>query len=70
MRGSRWVVGASAVAMLGWGTVLPYARRRAPLAFIGALASFGSYAIALWAMTRAPVATVAPFSVTEPPVTS
>ena len=23
-RGSRWVVGASAVAMLGWGTVLPY----------------------------------------------
>lgn len=24
MRGSRWVVGASAVAMLGWGTVLPY----------------------------------------------
>ena len=25
----------------------------------GALASFGSYGIALWAMTRAPVATVA-----------
>ncbi|HEY0239956.1 MAG TPA: MFS transporter, partial [Friedmanniella sp.] len=24
MRGSRWVVGASAVGMLGWGTVLPY----------------------------------------------
>jgi MFS family permease len=24
VRGSRWVVGASAVAMLGWGTVLPY----------------------------------------------
>ena len=24
MQGSRWVVGASAVAMLGWGTVLPY----------------------------------------------
>ena len=24
VRGSRWVIGASAVAMLGWGTVLPY----------------------------------------------
>lgn len=43
----------------GLAVVLPYARARAPMAAAGALASFGSYAIALWAMTRAPVATVA-----------
>ena len=39
--------------------VWPYARRRAPVAVLGASASLGSYGIALWAMTRAPVATVA-----------
>ena len=38
---------------------LPYARARWPVAAGGALASLGSYGIALWAMTRAPVATVA-----------
>lgn len=36
-----------------------YARRRWPIAAVGALASLGSYAIALWAMTVAPVAMVA-----------
>ena len=36
-----------------------YARHRWPIATIGACASLGSYGIALWAMTRAPVATVA-----------
>ena len=41
------------------GAMLPYARRRWPIALVGALASMGSYAIALWAMTKAPVATVA-----------
>jgi phosphonate utilization associated putative membrane protein len=35
-----------------------YARRRWPLALLGGLASLGSYGIALWAMTRAPVAAV------------
>ncbi len=39
--------------------VWPYARARWPVGLMGAMASFGSYAIALWAMTRAPVATVA-----------
>ena len=34
-------------------------RARWPLALLGTLASLGSYAIALWAMTRAPVAAVA-----------
>ncbi len=36
-----------------------YMRGRWPLAFMGTLASLGSYGIALWAMTQAPVATVA-----------
>ncbi len=39
--------------------VLPYVRKRWPLALLGAIASLGSYGISLWAMTRAPVATVA-----------
>lgn len=37
----------------------PYARKRWPIAAGGAIASLGSYGIALWAMTRAPVASVA-----------
>lgn len=36
-----------------------YVRRRLPVAFLGTAASLGSYGIALWAMTRAPVAVVA-----------
>ena len=36
-----------------------YVRRRWPVAFVGGAASFGSYAVALWAMGRAPVASVA-----------
>jgi drug/metabolite transporter (DMT)-like permease len=51
--------GLVVLARRGWATAVPYARQRAPLALAGALASFGSYAIALWAMTHAPVATVA-----------
>ena len=43
----------------GRRAILTYARRRAPLAALGGLASLGSYGIALWAMTRAPVAAVA-----------
>lgn len=39
--------------------VLAYARQRWPLLAAGGLASIASYAIALWAMTRAPVASVA-----------
>ena len=39
--------------------VVAYARRQWPVATLGALASAGSYGIALWAMTRAPVASVA-----------
>jgi uncharacterized membrane protein len=39
--------------------ILAYARRRWPVATLGGSASIGSYAIALWAMTQAPVASVA-----------
>lgn len=39
--------------------ILRYARGRWPLATLGGMASIGSYAIALWAMTKAPVASVA-----------
>jgi drug/metabolite transporter (DMT)-like permease len=43
----------------GRRAIWAYARRRWPVAAIGGTASIGSYAIALWAMTRAPVASVA-----------
>jgi phosphonate utilization associated putative membrane protein len=39
--------------------LIAYARRRWPVATLGAAASIGAYAIALWAMTQAPVASVA-----------
>jgi phosphonate utilization associated putative membrane protein len=39
--------------------LLAYAGRRWPVSALGGGASIGSYAIALWAMTRAPVASVA-----------
>ena len=43
----------------GRAQILRYARTRWPLAALGGVASIGSYWIALWAMTRAPVAAVA-----------
>ena len=53
-----WPFALLMFATRGWA--LPrYARHRWPIATVGALASLGSYGIALWAMTRAPVATVA-----------
>jgi phosphonate utilization associated putative membrane protein len=42
----------------GRRAIAAYARSRWPLATVGGLASLGSYWIALWAMTRAPVAAV------------
>ena len=39
--------------------IVAYARRRWLVAAMGGSASIGSYAIALWAMTRAPIASVA-----------
>ena len=42
----------------GRRVIRDYARKRWPLAALGGAASMGSYTIALWAMTRAPVAAV------------
>lgn len=47
------------VAILRKGQVLPYVKTRWPVAMGGAAASVASYAIALWAMTVAPVPAVA-----------
>ena len=38
---------------------IDYIRRRWPVALVGSCASLGSYGIALWAMTQAPIASVA-----------
>jgi phosphonate utilization associated putative membrane protein len=43
----------------GRAAILSYARARWPLAALGGAASIGSYSIALWAMTVAPIASVA-----------
>jgi phosphonate utilization associated putative membrane protein len=54
-----WLFAFLVLRRRGLATAWPYAKARAPLATVGAAASFGSYGIALWAMTRAPVAVVA-----------
>ncbi|MDO9404050.1 MAG: EamA family transporter [Polaromonas sp.] len=54
-----WPFALIVLARRSPAVVWPYARMRWPVALGGALASFGSYGIALWAMTRAPVALVA-----------
>jgi phosphonate utilization associated putative membrane protein len=54
-----WPFALMVFARRGGAVVWPYALKRWPVAALGALASLGSYGIALWAMTRAPVATVA-----------
>jgi drug/metabolite transporter (DMT)-like permease len=41
------------------GELLPYAKENWHIALLGGAGSFGAYGIALWAMTKAPVATVA-----------
>lgn len=54
-----WPFGLLVLGRRGFAQAWPYARARLPVATVGAAASLGSYGIALWAMTRAPVATVA-----------
>ena len=54
-----WPFALMVLLRRGPAVAWPYAVRRAPLALVGATASLGSYGIALWAMTKAPVATVA-----------
>jgi phosphonate utilization associated putative membrane protein len=54
-----WPFAALVFLRRGGKVVWPYARARFPVAAGAAIASLGSYGIALWAMSRAPVATVA-----------
>lgn len=54
-----WPFALLVLGRRGGGACLAYARARWPVAALGALASLLSYGIALWAMTQAPVATVA-----------
>jgi phosphonate utilization associated putative membrane protein len=57
--------GAPYFAIVMWqrraalGPAVAYMRQRWPVALLGSCASLGAYGIALWAMTRAPVASVA-----------
>ena len=54
-----WPFALIVLSRRGRAVAWPYARRRGLLLLIAACASLGSYGIALWAMTRAPVAAVA-----------
>jgi phosphonate utilization associated putative membrane protein len=54
-----WPFAAIVFWRRGGAVVWPYVQRRWPAALLGGAASLASYGIALWAMTRAPVATVA-----------
>ena len=54
-----WPFALMVLRQRGFAVAGPYARARLPVATVGAAASLCSYGIALWAMTLAPVATVA-----------
>lgn len=56
---NSWPFATLVVLRRGPRTVANYVAQRWPLAAAGAAASLASYGIALWAMTRAPVASVA-----------
>jgi drug/metabolite transporter (DMT)-like permease len=55
------MAGTNMIAMrfMFGGDVIVRAVKRLPLGLVGGAASFGSYAVALWAMTQAPIALVA-----------
>jgi drug/metabolite transporter (DMT)-like permease len=60
-----WIFVISGIGVLGWamarrdGKFLAFARGHVPLLLFGGVGTLGSYGIALWAMTLAPVAAVA-----------
>jgi drug/metabolite transporter (DMT)-like permease len=62
---SAWLMvlmaGSNLIAMrlMFGGDVVTRAFRQLPLGLVGGGASFGSYAVALWAMTKAPISVVA-----------
>ncbi len=62
---AMWLFLLNALPLVAWGLLarrrafLAYARRNWPLGLAGGIGNLGSYGLALWAMTQAPVATVA-----------
>lgn len=62
---TMWIFMLTGAGLVLWtarshrGQLLPYARANLPIAVCGGLANLGSYSLALWAMTHAPVAAVA-----------
>ncbi len=62
---AMWLFLLNAVPLVGWALVarrralLAYAARNWPLGLAGGIGNLGSYGLALWAMTLAPVAVVA-----------
>jgi drug/metabolite transporter (DMT)-like permease len=62
---TMWIFMLTAVGLLAWagksrpGQIIAYARMNVGVMLLGGAANVGSYAVALWAMTHAPVAAVA-----------
>ncbi len=62
---AMWLFLLNAIPLVAWAflarrrALLAYARRNLRLGLAGGIGNLGSYGLALWAMTHAPVATVA-----------
>jgi drug/metabolite transporter (DMT)-like permease len=62
---TMWIFMLNALGLIGWaaarrpGELAAYARKNLRITLMGGAANLGSYALALWAMTQAPVAAVA-----------
>ena len=62
---TMWIFMFTAIGLVGWaaasrpGQLAAYARMNMGVALLGGAANLGSYSLALWAMTHAPVAAVA-----------
>jgi drug/metabolite transporter (DMT)-like permease len=62
---TMWIFMLNGAGLIAWtaarrpGTLAAYARLNIGVMLLGGAANLGSYALALWAMTRAPVAAVA-----------
>ncbi|MFC0131784.1 EamA family transporter [Massilia eurypsychrophila] len=62
---TMWIYMLTAIGLLAWtartrpGELAGYARKNVGVMLVGGAASLGSYSLAVWAMTKAPVATVA-----------
>lgn len=62
---AMWLFVLNALPLAAWAlatrraALFAYARTNLPVGLIGGLGNLGSYGLALWAMTRAPIATVA-----------